>query len=218
MMRTDTQLQRDVMAELRWESSINAAQIGVEVSDGVVTLAGHVGSFAEKHSAERAVQRVKGVKALAVEIDVRLTGASERNDVDIARTAKNVLEWTSFVPKDSVDVMVENGWITLSGLVGWDHQKQAAVAAVRDLMGVRGVSNQIEVRSPVSIGAVRADIEAALTRRSTSEARDIAVSVKGTEVTLTGTVHTWSERELLTHAAWSTPGVCRVVDKISIVD
>ncbi len=215
-MKTDTQLQQDVIAELKWEPSVNAAQIGVEVKDGIVTLAGHVNSYAEKWNAERAAQRVWGVKALAIEMDVTLPGSSKRNDADIARSAENVLEWTANLPKDCVKIMVENGWITLSGEVDWEYQRQAAVRAVRYLIGVTGVSDQITIKAKVASSAVKSDIEAALKRRAIDDAQNIAVEVRGTDVTLTGKVHSWSERELAEHAAWSTPGVRKVVDLITV--
>jgi osmotically-inducible protein OsmY len=215
-MKTDTQLQQDVIAELKWEPSVNAAQIGVEVKDGIVTLAGHVNSYAEKWNAERAAQRVWGVKALAIEMDVTLPGSSKRNDADIARSAENVLEWTASLPKDCVKIMVENGWITLSGEVDWEYQRQAAVRAVRYLIGVTGVSDQITIKAKVASSAVKSDIEAALKRRAIDDAQNIAVEVRGTDVTLTGKVHSWSERELAEHAAWSTPGVRKVVDLITV--
>jgi osmotically-inducible protein OsmY len=215
-MKTDAQVQQDVIAELEWEPSINAAQIGVEVKDGIVTLAGHVSSYAEKWDAERAAQRVSGVKALAVEMDVKLAGSSKRNDADIARSAQDVLQWTAYLPKDSVKVMVEDGWITLSGEVDWEYQRQAAVGGVRYLMGVTGVSDQIVVKPKVSLSAVKSDIEAALKRRATADAQKISVGVRGGDVTLTGTVHSWSERDLARNAAWGTPGVRNVVDNITI--
>lgn len=215
-MKTDTQLKQDVNAELSWEPSVSAAQIGVEVKDGVVTLAGHVGSYAEKWSAERAAQRVSGVKALAVEIDVKLSGSSKRNDTDIARSAEDVLQWTTDLPKDSVKIMVEGGWITLTGDVDWDYQRRAAADAVRYLLGVVGVSNQIVIKSKVSTSIVKSDIEAALKRRAASDAKQISVDVRGSDVTLTGTVHSWSERELAESTAWKSPGVHRVVDNIIV--
>ena len=215
-MKTDTQVQQDVIAELNWEPSVNAAQIGVEVKDGIVTLAGHVSSYAEKWDAERAAQRVSGVKALAIEMDVKLAGSSKRNDSDIARSAENVLQWTTYLPKDRVKVMVEGGCITLSGEVDWEYQRQSAAGAVRYLMGVTGVSNQIAIKSRVSSGAVKSDIEAALKRRATADARKILVEVQGADVTLTGTVHSWSERDLARNSAWGTPGVRNVVDKITV--
>jgi osmotically-inducible protein OsmY len=141
--KSDTQLQQDVLAELSWEPSINAADIGVEVKDGIVTLAGHVNTYAEKWDAERATQRVAGVKALAVEMDVRLDGMNNRTDADIARSAENVLQWTTYLKKDAVKIKVEKGWVTLTGEVEWQYQRQAAAAAIRYLMGVSGVSGQI---------------------------------------------------------------------------
>ena len=145
-MKTDTQLQHDVIAELAWEPSVNAAQIGVEVKDGVVTLAGHVGSFVEKWEAERAAQRVSGVKGLAVEMDVNLPGSSKRNDVDIARAARNVLEWTTYWPQDEIKVVVEAGWVTLTGEVDWEYQRQAASNSIRGLIGITGVRDQIVIK------------------------------------------------------------------------
>ena len=215
-MKTDTQLQQDVIAELKWEPSVNAAQIGVEVKDGIVTLAGHVNSYSDKWGAERAAQRVSGVKALAIEMDVKLSGSSKRTDADIARSAENVLEWTTYLPKDSVKVMVESGLITLSGEVDWEYQRQAVAKGVRYLMGVKGVSDQIVIKPKVSLSAVKSDIEAALKRRATTDAQKISVEVRGADVTLTGTVHSWSERDLAKHAAWGTPGVRNVVDNMTI--
>ncbi|MES1190391.1 MAG: BON domain-containing protein [Steroidobacter sp.] len=215
-MKTDRQLQQEVIAELNWEPSVNAAQIGVEVKDGVVTLAGHVDSYAEKWDAEHAAQRVAGVQALAIEIDVVLYGPNERNDADIARAAENVLQWTTALQKDSVTVMVERGCITLGGTVDWDYQRQAAAAAVRSLMGVTGVSNQIAVTPKIAMDAIKSDIEAALKRRAHDDAQQLSVTIDGSNVTLKGTVHSWSERNLAVHSAWGTPGVRNVIDKLMV--
>ncbi|MGQ0622685.1 MAG: BON domain-containing protein [Panacagrimonas sp.] len=215
-MKTDAQLQQDVMAELKWEPSIEATQIGVEVNGGIVTLAGHVDSYGDKFHAERAAQRVSGVKALTVEIEVKLPGPSKRTDVDIARSAENVLEWMTYPPKDGIKVMVESGWITLSGEVDWGYQRLAATTAVRYLMGVKGVSTNIEIKPKVALSAVKSEIESALKRRAKADAQDIKVLVNGNDVTLTGTVHSWSERELATDSAWGTPGVRNVVDKMTM--
>ena len=216
-MKTDAQLQHDVMAELKWEPSVHAAQIGVEVKDGVVTLAGEVSSYAEKWNAERAAQRVAGVKALAIDMTVKLSGLGKRTDADIARSVENALEWTTFLPANSVKTMVEGGWVTLSGEVDWKYQKQSASDAIRYLVGVKGVSDQIAVKPRVSGSAVKSDIEAALKRRAIADAKTIAVDVSGSDVTLSGTVHSWSERELATDSAWSAPGVRRVIDNMTIV-
>jgi osmotically-inducible protein OsmY len=215
-MKTDAQLKQDIIAELTWEPSVNASQIGVEVKNGTVTLAGHVDSYAEKCQAERAAQRVPGVKGLAVEIDVKLPGLSERTDADIARSAQNVLDWNSWLPKDSIHVKAEKGWITLSGEVEWDYQRRSAKNSVRSLLGVVGVSDEISVKPRVSMSAVKSEIEAALKRRAHSDAQHITVDVRGSDVTLSGTVHSWSERELAASSAWSTPGVRQVVDNITI--
>jgi len=215
-VKTDKQLKQDIIDELDWEPSVNAAQIGVEVKDGIVTLTGHTDSFAEKWNAEAAAQRVAGVKALAIEMEVTLPGSSRRTDADIARTATNVLEWTTYLPKDAVKVMVENGWITLTGEVEWEYKKREAVYAVRYLMGVTGVSDQIVIKPVVSTSAVKEDIEAALKRRAVNDAKNITVDVRGGDVTLTGTVHNWSDRELAASTAWCTPGVHNVVDNINV--
>lgn len=215
-MKTDAQLQQDVMAELKWEPAVHAEQIGVEVKDGIVTLAGHVDSYPAKWNAERAAQRVAGVKALAVEIDVKLNGSDQRNDADVARSCENVLLWTTYLPKDSVKVLVEDGWVTLSGQVQWGFQRATAAAAVRYLAGVKGVSDQITIKPGVTASVVKSDIEAALKRRATSEADGIKVTVNGSKVTLSGTVPTWAERDAAGSAAWSSPGVSNVVDNIAI--
>jgi osmotically-inducible protein OsmY len=215
-MKTDSQLQQDVTAELKWEPSVHAARIGVEVKDGVVTLAGQVDSYAEKWNAERAAQRVSGVKALATEIQVQLSGLSQRTDADIAGAVENVLEWTASLPAGAIKVMVEGGWVTLTGDVDWKYQKQAAAESVRYLMGVIGVSDQIGIKPSLSAAGVKSDIEAALQRSVIADARKISVGVQGSEVTLSGTVHNWAERETATNSAWGTPGVRNVVDKLTL--
>ena len=215
-MKTDAQLQQDVMAELKWEPAVHAEQIGVEVENGIVTLAGHVDSYPAKWNAERAAQRVAGVKGLAVEIDVKLNGSTKHIDADIARTAENVLLWTTYLPKDSVKIMVEDGWVTLSGQVQWGFQRATATAAVRYLMGVKGVSDQITIKPSLSASAVKSEIEAVLKRRATNEAHGIKVAVNGSEVTLTGKVPTWAERDAAGSAAWGTPGVSNVIDNLAI--
>jgi osmotically-inducible protein OsmY len=215
-MKTDAQLQQDVMAELKWEPAVHAAQIGVEVRDGVVTLDGEVSSYSEKWNAERATQRVAGVKALAVEMKVKLSELGQRSDADIARSAQNVLSWTSSLPQDAIKVLVEAGWLTLSGDVEWQYQRQDAASSLRFLPGVVGISNQIGIKPSVSAGIVKSDIEAALKRRAANDAKTINVEVNGADVTLTGTVHSWVERDLATHTAWGTSGVRQVVDKLTL--
>jgi osmotically-inducible protein OsmY len=216
-MKTDAQLQQDVIAELKWEPAVNAAQIGVEVKDGVVTLAGEVGSYTEKWHAQSAAQRVQGVQALAVEMTVKLSAQGQRSDTDIAESARNILNWNRSLTTDSLQVMVEDGWLTLSGQVEWQYQRQAAADSVRHLLGVTGMSNQIVIQPKASATVVKAEIEAALKRRASADGKAIAVNVKGADVTLTGTVHSWAERDLATRSAWGSAGVRHVVDKMDLV-
>lgn len=215
-MKSDTQLQLDVGAELLWEPSVPNARIGVEVKDGIVTLAGRVDSYIEKLSAERAAQRVSGVVALVTEITVQIPGGGERSDADIAGSVENVLAWTSRLPKGAIQVMVQDGWVTLSGDVDWQYQRLAAAATVRFLLGVTGVSNQIAIRRKVFATVIKADIEAALKRSAAADARAIVVEVHDGNVTLTGRVASQAERETATASAWGSPGVHNVVDRMTL--
>lgn len=216
MLKTDAQIQKDVLEELRWEPSVQASNIGVEVKDGIVTLAGHVDTYAEKWHAEQAAQRVCCVKALAVEIDVKMNGATQRTDADIARSVQNILEWNVFIPKDSVKVMIENGWVTLSGEVTADYQRRTAASSIRYLSGVTGVSNQIVLKPIVTVAVIKTDIEATLKRRASAEADAIHVNVHNHEVTLSGKANSLAERELVSRAVWDTPGVWKVTDNILV--
>ena len=215
-MKTDTQIQQDVMAELSWEPSVNAAHIGVEVSDGIVTLAGHVTHYSEKLNAERAALRVHGVKALAVEMDVTLPGTNKRSDSDIAQSANSVLQWTRYLPMDHIKVKVEHGVIVLSGEVEWDYQRNGAADAVRHLQGITGVNNQITLKPAATASVVKADIEAALKRRAHRHSEAICVEVQGSDVTLTGIVNSWEERNLARNSAWGAPGVRNVNDNMTV--
>ena len=215
-MKTDSQLQKDVGEELKWEPQVTASQIGVEVKDGVVTLSGEVSSFAEKWNAERAAQRVSGVNALAVDLTVKISGLGARTDADIARSAENVLEWSTSVPDGAIKVMVEKGYITLTGDVDWQYQRLAAAASVRYLPGVTGVSDQIAIKPTLKISAVKSDIENALKRTAIADAKKIHVEIRGSDVTLTGKVQNWAERDTATTSAWGTPGVRSVIDKMTL--
>ena len=215
-MMTDIQLQRAVMEELTWEPQVHAAEIGVLVKDGVVTLTGQVCNFAEKWHAEQAAQRVSGVKALAVDLNIKLAGDAGRSDSDIARSIENVLEWSTSVPNGNIKVMVEKGFVTLTGNVDWQYQRLAAASSVRYLMGVTGISDQIVIKPKVSISAVKSDIESALKRTAVADAKKIHVDVHGSVVTLTGKVQSWAERETATTSAWGTPGVQSVIDKMTL--
>lgn len=213
----DIELRKDVLEELEWDPSIDARTIGVAIEKGVIALTGHVGSYADKANAEKIVKRVHGVQGVANDLEVKLATSFERDDVDIARSAVNALEWNVSVPKDRVKVTVAKGWVTLDGSVDWYYQKRAAEDAVFLLAGVRGVANNINVTNKgVEVQDVKGKIEAALKRSAEVDSKKIAVQASDGKVTLTGTVRSWVEREDAVKAAWSAPGVRNVVDQIRI--
>ena len=213
----DRQLQEYVQNALDWEPRIDAADIGVTVDNGVVTLRGDVKTYAEKAAAERVVMAVYGTKAVANDINVRLGTAFKRSDSDLAQAVLSALRWTSNVPDEKIAVSVSNGWVKLSGAVDWDYQRSAAARVVRDLNGVVGVSNLITVEPHVSTADVQAKIEAALKRSAEVDARRINVRAVDGKVILSGNVHSWFERDEARRAAWAAPGVKQVEDHISIV-
>ena len=215
-MKTDTQLQKDVIDELRWEPRVNEAEIAVSAKDGVVTLTGSVGTFAQKYVAERAVERVAGVRAVADDLKVKVFGALERSDTDIAHAAVNALRWDTEVPDEKLTVKVENGWVTLKGETEWNYQKTAAERDVRYLAGVKGISNQIAVKPRASSVEVKSKIEDALKRSAEFDAKRITVETADGSVTLKGTVRSWTERADAERAAWAAPGVKEVHDKLLV--
>lgn len=216
-MKTNRQLQQDVIDELRWEPAVEASSIGVETKDGVVTLAGHVDSYAQKWAAEKAAQRVAGVKGVVDEIDVTLPDTSKRSDADIVRAAGGALEWSSVVPKNAVKIVVDDGIVTLSGEVDWAFQRSAAVSAVRNLIGVRAVNDQIVLKlNRASVRDIKRNIHSALHRQAQLDADAITVAVDGGSVILGGSVDSWAERMAARNAAWAAPGVRDVVDNLMI--
>ncbi len=214
-MRTDTEIQADVMKEVQWDPSVTATHIGASVVDGVVTLTGYVPSYAEKWAAEKAAERVAGVKAVADELEVRLPEESRRDDVAIARAAAEALEWSVMVP-DGVKVIVENGWATLKGEVDWEFQKKQAEKIVRNLTGVVGVINEIALKSKIQPSDVKKKIEEALKRAAAEQANHIDVKVEGKKVILKGTVRSFEEYWAAKNAAWSAPGVTEVEADIDV--
>ena len=212
----DKTLRQFIIDELDFEPSIDAANIGVAVEKGVVTLTGHVASYTEKIAAERAVQRVKGVHAIAQEIEVRYPDQAKRSDDEIAQRALNILKWSVQVPAESIQVTVEKGWITLAGAVQWQYQRRATESAVRKLSGVRGVTNLIEIKPNVAASDIQQKIMDSLKRNAELEADSIRVVVDKNKVTLEGKVKAWYERELAERAAWSAPGVTSVVDRLTL--
>lgn len=214
--KSDVNLQEQVLEELDWEPSVNAAEIGVTVKDGIVTLSGYVKSYADKRAAEEAVQRVSGVKAVAEEIEVRLPGLSKRVDADIAKAAVDAIRWHVYLPEDKLKVKVEDGIVTLDGNVEWQFQKEKAVDAVRHLTGVRGVVNLIKVHPRITSGDIRSRIRKSMERTAMEDSESVTVSVYGSEVVLSGDVRTWKEREDAVRSAWSAPGVTKVVNNIKI--
>lgn len=214
-MVTDSSLQQAVLDELKWEPRVNAAHIGVTAKEGVVTLTGDVSSYAEKLAAENAARRVYGVKGVAEDIKVRYS-SNKVDDTDIAQMALQALSWDVEVPSDKVKVEVEDGWVTLTGIVDWHFQREAAEADVRKLNGVLGVLNDITIKPNVQVSDLRDKIKAALKRNAAIEAGNITVTTEGGKVTLSGTVDSWEEDGIVRNTVWSAPGVTEVEDKLLI--
>lgn len=216
-MRTDSQLQDDVMNELEWEPRVEHTNIGVAAKDGVITLSGYVGSYAEKIAAEKAARRVKGVRGLAEEIEIRLPSEAMTTDPEIAKRIADMFDWSVQVPRGRISVKVEKGWVTLSGHVDSHFQRKSAYDLASRISGVKGVSNLVEVKAIPSPYDVRERIIAAFKRNADLDAQTITVTAEGNTVRLGGKVHAWYEREIAERAAWSAPGINRIEDNITVI-
>jgi osmotically-inducible protein OsmY len=213
-MKSDVELREDIERELEWEPSVDERRIGVSVVDGIVTLSGEVTSFSERWNAERAVERVSGVRGIANELKVK--SASARSDTDIAKAAVDALKWNVMVPSDKIKVKVRQGWVTLEGEVNWDYQRRAADRAVRNLPGVTGITNLIVLKPRVEPQDLKHKIEETFKREAALDANHIVVQVDGSEVTLRGSVRSWVERREAEKTAWSAPGVTAVHNYITV--
>jgi osmotically-inducible protein OsmY len=215
-MKTDSQLQQDVMDELQWEPRVDHANIGVAAKDGVVTLSGFVSSYTSKIAAEKAARRVKGVRGLAEEIEVRFASDPKTSDPEIAKRIADMFDWSVTIPKNRIAVKVEHGWVTLSGAVDYHFHRQAAKDLASRISGVKGVTNLVEVKTIPSPGDVKDRIVAAFKRNADLDASTITVVADGNTVRLGGKVHAWYERQIAERAAWAAPGVNRIEDNIAV--
>jgi osmotically-inducible protein OsmY len=215
-MSNDSELQSSVLAELQWRPGVDAVHIGVSADNGVVTLTGQVHHYTEKLAAERAVKDVYGVRGIANDIKVEPADSEERSDMDIVKAAVNALKWDFEVPESKVEVVVKGGWITLSGVVDRQYQRESAERSVRYLKGVVGVTNDITIKPTVKWSDVKTKIEDAFRRSADLDARNITVSTSEGRITLTGKVNSWLERDTAESAAWAAPGVTWVQDDLRI--
>jgi osmotically-inducible protein OsmY len=209
-------IQQDVEDELNWTPSVDSAAIGVSVIDGIVTLSGEVKTFSERLAAKKAALRVRGVDTVADEIKVAVVAASEHSDTEIARSVKHVLEWNADVPRDAVTTEVRDGWVTLTGTVDWDYQREAATRAVAAITGVRFVDNQLTLTRRVSATDAAERIKNAFVRNAQVDAKAITITISGTTATLTGTVRSWNEKSQAATSAWASPHVTAVHNNLKV--
>jgi osmotically-inducible protein OsmY len=215
-MKTNAELQKDVQDAIKWEPLLNAAEIGVTAKDGVVSLTGVVDSYIKKMEAENAAKKVIGVKAVVEKIEVKFANSFTKTNLEIANEVLSALKSDWSIPNDKVTVKVENGWVTLEGELPWNYQKDAAKSAVSQLTGVKGVSNEIKIKSETHDAIEQKDVENALARDLSNDDNDIHVKVSGTKVTLTGTVKSWYHKEEAGRIAWKTPGIWHVQNDLAV--
>lgn len=215
-MKTDSELKIDVLAELSWDPLVPEARVGVAVNEGVVTLTGHLDSYAEKVATKRAAERVSGVKAIAMELEVIPVGIHKRSDTEIAAAAQHALSWSTAVPQNRIQLSVEKGWVTLNGEVDWNFQRKGAERLIRPLKGVVGITDNIRIKEMAVPSNLTTRIQDALTRQAVREAKRIEIMVDGGVVTLRGRVHSWAESSAAEGVTWSAPGVTRVNNQLVV--
>jgi osmotically-inducible protein OsmY len=215
-MKTDLELRKDVLAELEWVASIDPSKVGVTVNNGIVSLSGHVKNYSQKLAAEKAVKRVNGVKGVVQEIEVKLPNVESHSDEDIANAALDTLKWFSNIPEEKIKFKVEDGWVTLEGTVDWHFQKRAAEKAVKELTGIKGVSNLLVIKNGIKPENIKEKIKKAFERNAGIDADHVKVKIDGSKVTLEGTIQSWAEKYQAEIIARSAPGVTEVVDKLEI--
>ncbi|PEN12922.1 hypothetical protein CRI94_13040 [Longibacter salinarum] len=214
--KADKEMRAEVLDALDWEPSIKSGDIGVGVSSGVVTLNGHVPSYAQKRTAERTALRIAGVKGVANDLVVKLPKDKERSDTDIAKAAVRAIRWHTELPQDTISVKVRDGWVTLEGTVEWNYQRERAGEAVRHLTGVKGITNTLNVAPRVTSSDIRERIRKALEREVNREAKNLKIEIEGDMVKLSGVVHSWVEKRDAERAAWSAPGITDVVNDLEV--
>lgn len=215
-MKTDLEIQQDVMNELKWQPFLKSANIGVAVKNGIVTLSGNVDNYSQKIEAEKAAKKVTGVKAIAEDIQIGVSPALEKTDIDIAESVMNALKWHAAVPEDRIKVKVENGIVTLDGEVEWEYQRTSAKKAVNNLLGVRNLVNLITIKPRLTAFDVRAKINEALHRTATVDAERVSIEVDDRKIILRGKVRSFAEKEDVEDAAWCAPGVSKVESHLEV--
>jgi osmotically-inducible protein OsmY len=216
IMKSDSEIERDVREELQWDPDLDAEDIAISVKNGVVTLAGFTHSYTNRLEAELAAKRVAGVHAVANDIEVRLPAIDQRPDPDIAKDAVAALKSELPISHDKIKVVVKDGWVTLEGTAEWQYQKTSAETAVRKVKGVKGVTNVVTVKPKAQPTELKRKIQEAFKRNAELDANRIEVEANGSEVTLKGTVRSWIEREEAERVAWSAPGITKVEDRIVV--